>query len=219
MTHTDSSEHLEANPREVSVSEPFRSSNPQQWQIKDHEGNRLQVPVRAGFVSSQHSGKRHLLMSVNLMARQGRKTEENRHKFFPFPSSLHPRSGWLREGVQASSRGSAVREPVPAPGRQSGSGVTLRGAGSATEWSSRDEAAAGAASHWGYALMAKAKAALAGTVRAKVSQRRKAKILLGRCPLTLRSRRKRRTPCGTVGKSQQQRRQQGALPAAGRRQD
>lgn len=93
-----------SKPKEVSVSEPFRSSNLQQWQIKDHEGNRLQVPVRAGFILSQHSGKRHLLTSVNLMARQMRKTEKNCHKFFPFPSNPHPGSGWLHKGLLASSR-------------------------------------------------------------------------------------------------------------------
>lgn len=93
-----------SKPKEVSVSEPFRSSNLQQWQIKDHEGNRLQVPVRAGFILSQHSGKRHLLTSVNLMARQMRKTEKNCHKFFPFPSNPHPGSEWLHKGLLASSR-------------------------------------------------------------------------------------------------------------------
>lgn len=88
----------------MSASEPFRSSNLQQWQIKDHQGNRLQVPVRAGFILSQHSGKRHLLMSVNLMARQRSKTEKNCQKFFPFPSNSHPSSGCLHKALMASSR-------------------------------------------------------------------------------------------------------------------
>lgn len=82
------------------ASEPFRSSNLQQWQIKDHRGNRLQVPVGAGFILSQCSGKRHSLMSVNLMARQGRKNrKKNCHKFFPFPCSSWPGSERLQEGL------------------------------------------------------------------------------------------------------------------------
>lgn len=165
----------------MSVSEPFRSSNLQQWQIKDHKGNRLQVPVRAGFVLSQRSGKRHLLMSVNLMARQGRKTGKNCRKFFPFPSSPHPGSGWLHEGLLAASRRESSAAAHAHPGQQGGlwghpMGCWLcQGIG--------DEAVAEAALHWRCALMAKVKAAVAETVRAKVSQRRKPNVHLGRCPL------------------------------------
>lgn len=113
-------------PEEVSVSEPFRSSNLQQWQIKDHEGNRLQVPVRASFVLSQHSGKRHLLVSVNLMARQRR-----RQKKIAINSSLSQETHTQAQGGCTKAwwlplEGRAAWEPVPALGWLGRCGIILQ---------------------------------------------------------------------------------------------
>lgn len=62
-------------------------------------------------------------MSVNLMARQGRKAERNCRKFFPFPSSPHPGSGWLQDhGL------------MPAPARDSSGGARAHPGLSVPTW-------------------------------------------------------------------------------------
>lgn len=106
-------------------------------------------------------------MSFNLMARQGRKTAKNCHKFFPFPGSPHPSSRWLYEGFLAASRRESSVGAHAHPGVAGwiwGHPVgcwLCQGVG--------DEAAAEAASHWRCTLMAKAKAMVVETVKAKAS--------------------------------------------------